>query len=78
MEQEKGNGLLIKIINILVVILLVIAIFYMVVIPNKSYIPTLLSLIAFIMACIPSILRKKVSGWVFGILGLILIILLLI
>ena len=37
MEQEKGNGLLIKIINILVVILLVIAIFYMVVIPNKSY-----------------------------------------
>ncbi|MDU2130878.1 MAG: hypothetical protein E7E61_12550 [Staphylococcus epidermidis] len=50
----------------------------MIIIPNNSDLPTLFALLAFTISSIPGILKKKVSGWVLGILGLIFIILFLI
>ena len=58
--------------------LLIIAILLMIIIPDNSDLPTLFALLAFTIYSIPGILKKKVSGWVLGILGLIFIILFLI
>lgn len=78
MKQEEKYSFLTKAINILVAILLIIAIFYMIILSDNSYLPMLFSLIAFTIASIPEILKKKKSGWILGILGLILIILVLV
>ena len=78
MKQEEKYSFLTKAINILVAILLIIAIFYMVILSDNSDLPMLFSLIAFTIASIPKILKKKKSGWILGILGLILIILVLV
>lgn len=78
MKQEEKYSFLTKAINILVAILLIIAIFYMVILSDNSDSPMLFSLIAFTIASIPEILKKKKSGWILGILGLILIILVLV
>ncbi|NWK84949.1 hypothetical protein HYE69_09060 [Staphylococcus sp. GSSP0090] len=77
MEKDE-HRLLTNLINILVGVLCVIAILLMIIIPDKSDLPTLIALLAFTIASIPAILKRKVSGWVLGSLGLILIILLLI
>ncbi|MFQ3783929.1 hypothetical protein AABD34_01435 [Staphylococcus saprophyticus] len=77
MKKEEYN-LLTKLINTLVGVLLVIAILLMIIIPDKSDLPTLIALLAFTIASIPAIVKRKVSGWVLGVLGLILVILLLI
>ncbi|WP_259342387.1 hypothetical protein [Staphylococcus gallinarum] len=62
MKQEEKYSFLTKAINILVAILLIIAIFYMVILSDNSYLPMLFSLIAFTIASIPEILKKKKSG----------------
>ena len=72
------DQILTNLINILVGILLIIAILLMIIIPDNSDLPTLFALLAFTIYSIPGILKKKVSGWVLGILGLIFIILFLI
>lgn len=76
-EKEKYSFLT-KVINFLAAILLFIAIFYIILGSQESYVSTLLALIAFTILSIPDILKKKIRGWIFGILGLILIILILI
>lgn len=62
MKQEEKYSFLTKAINILVAILLIIAIFYMVILSDNSYLPMLFSLIEFTIASIPEILKKKKSG----------------
>lgn len=76
--KKEEYSLLTNLINILVGILLIIAILLMIIIPDNSDLPTLFALLAFTISSIPGILKKKVSGWVLGILGLIFIILFLI
>lgn len=76
--KKEEYSLLTNLINILVGILLIIAILLMIIIPDNSDLPTLFALLAFTIYSISGILKKKVSGWVLGILGLIFIILFLI
>lgn len=66
-KEEEKYSLLIKLINILVALLWFIAIFYMILNPYKSHIPTLLAFIAFTASSIPAILKKRwvVGYWVF-------------
>lgn len=78
LEKEEQCNSLTKLINILVVVLLVSAILFMIVEPHGSKVPMLLALLGFTISSIPGIFKKKVSGWIFGGLGLILIILLFI
>ncbi|MBU7217158.1 hypothetical protein [Staphylococcus gallinarum] len=77
MKREE-HSFLSMIINILAGILVFIAVLLSFMNSNNSQLPTLLALLGFTIMCIPSILKNKISGWIFGILGLILVILMLI